>query len=72
MNPPFSHGRATAHLEAAASLLATDGRLVAILPASMINTSPLEGFSHNWSEVFEDQFEGTAVRVAILTAERPQ
>ncbi|MGI0637923.1 DUF4942 domain-containing protein [Pseudomonas aeruginosa] len=72
MNPPFSHGRAAAHLEAAASLLATDGRLVAILPASMINTSPLEGFSHNWSEVFEDQFEGTAVRVAILTAERSQ
>ncbi|MEX6780338.1 DUF4942 domain-containing protein [Pseudomonas aeruginosa] len=72
MNPPFSHGRAAAHLEAAASLLATDGRLVAILPASMINSSPLEGFNHNWSEVYEDQFEGTSVRVAILTAERCQ
>ncbi|WP_121498146.1 DUF4942 domain-containing protein [Pseudomonas aeruginosa] len=70
MNPPFSHGRAGAHLEAAASLLAADGRLVAILPASMINSTPLDGFKHVWSEVFEDQFEGTSVRVAILTAER--
>lgn len=70
MNPPFSKGRALAHLQAAASLLAQDGRLVAILPASMIGTSPLEGFDHDWSDVYVDQFEGTAVRVVILTAER--
>jgi hypothetical protein len=70
MNPPFSKGRALAHLQAASSVLRSDGRLVAILPASMINTSPLTGFSHTWSDVFEDQFEGTCVRVAILTAVR--
>lgn len=68
MNPPFSKGRALAHLKAASGMLTTDGRLVAILPASMINTTPLEGFEHEWSEVFVDQFEGTAVRVVILTA----
>lgn len=70
MNPPFSKGRAVAHLQAAASLLADDGRLVAILPASMVNTQPVDGFHHSWSDVFEDQFEGTAVKVSILTATR--
>lgn len=70
MNPPFSKGRALAHLKAASSLLKPHGRVVAILPASMINTAPLEGFEHYWSDVFEDQFEGTSVRVAILTATR--
>jgi hypothetical protein len=69
LNPPFSKGRALAHLQAAASLLTTDGRLVAILPASMVNTRPLSGFVHDWSEVFVDQFEGTCVRVVILTVE---
>ncbi|WP_116892919.1 DUF4942 domain-containing protein [Pseudomonas savastanoi] len=70
MNPPFSKGRALAHIIAAASLLAEDGRLVAILPASMTGTQPLEGFSHDWSEAYVDQFEGTSVRVVILTASR--
>lgn len=70
MNPPFSKGRALAHLVAASTLLDPAGRLVAILPASMINTTPLDGFDHEWSEVFTDQFEGTTVRVAILTAKR--
>lgn len=69
MNPPFSKGRALAHLEAASSLCAANGRIVAILPASMVNTTPLDGFDHDWSEVFVDQFEGTAVRVVILTAQ---
>jgi hypothetical protein len=70
MNPPFSLGRANAHLQAAASLLPSDGRLVAILPASMAHTHPLECFEHVWSQVYTDQFEGTAVRVVILTAQR--
>jgi len=68
MNPPFSKGRALAHLKAASTLLMPLGRIVAILPASMINTQPLDGFDHQWSDVYVDQFEGTAVRVAILTA----
>lgn len=70
MNPPFSKGRALAHLVAAASLIAENGRLVAILPASMKETQPLDGFQHDWSEPYVDQFEGTSVRVAILTAYR--
>ena len=69
MNPPFSKGRALAHLQAAATVLSPRGRIVAILPASMINTTPLEGFTHTWSEVYVDQFEGTSVRVVILTAD---
>lgn len=70
LNPPFSKGRALAHLLAAASLCAPHGRVVAILPASMVNTTPLIGFDHDWSGVYVDQFEGTAVRVVILTAQR--
>lgn len=35
MNPPFSEGRALAHLNAAASLVKPAGRLAAVLPASM-------------------------------------
>nr|WP_192963524.1 DUF4942 domain-containing protein [Pseudomonas fluorescens]CEK42377.1 hypothetical protein PQBR57_0424 [Pseudomonas fluorescens SBW25] len=70
MNPPFSKGRALAHIVAASSLLKSNGRIVAILPSSMINSSPLPGFEHEWSEVFVDQFEGTAVRVSVLTATR--
>jgi len=70
MNPPFSKGRAKAHLCAASRLLKEDGRLVAILPASMLNTAPLEGIRHDWSEVYSDQFEGTAVSVVILTASK--
>jgi len=70
MNPPFSKGRAKEHLLAAERCLADGGKIVAILPGSMINSAPLPGFKHNWSEILEDQFVGTGVRVAILVAEK--
>lgn len=68
MNPPFSKGRALAHLQAASTLISREGKIVAILPASMVNKQPLDGFDHEWSEIYVDQFEGTSVRVVILTA----
>ena len=72
MNPPFAGGRARAHLEAAASLLAAGGRLVAILPASLRGRDDLlQGMEHRWSQVFEDRFPGTSVRVAVLVATWP-
>lgn len=70
MNPPFSEGRWQAHLEHAASMLAADGRLVAILPASAKGKPVLEGFDHQYSAVLENQFAGTSVDVVILAAQR--
>jgi len=70
MNPPFSDGRATLHLEAAASLLRANGRLVAILPGSMRGKDLLPGFSHEWHGPYTDQFDGTGVVVTMLVAQR--
>jgi len=70
MNPPFSEGRWHAHLQHAASMLAADGRLVAILPASAKGKPVLEGFDLQWSAIMENQFAGTSVDVVILAAQR--
>ncbi|MBA3904610.1 MAG: restriction endonuclease subunit M, partial [Rhodocyclaceae bacterium] len=70
MNPPFSEGRAVAHLEAAARLVSPNGRLVAILPGSMRNADLLPGFKARWSSPIEGAFAGTGVTVAILIADR--
>lgn len=70
MNPPFSDGRWQRHIEAAASLLAAGGRLVAIVPASARGKAVLPGLTCTWSSVIENAFPGTSVAVVILTAER--
>lgn len=70
MNPPFSQGRAEAHVRAAARLLKPGGRLVAILPASMRGSSVVEGMPARWSEVFANEFSGTSVSVAIYVTDR--
>ena len=70
MNPPFSEGRAIAHLEAAARLVSPNGRLVAILPGSMHNTDPLPRFKTRWSSPIDGAFAGTGVTVTILVADR--
>lgn len=68
MNPPFSEGRWQAHLQHAATMLAPSGKLVAILPASAKGKLLLEGFDHQYSAVFKNEFAGTTVDVVILTA----
>lgn len=68
MNPPFSEGRAAAHVQAAALLVAPAGVLVAIMPASARNKFVLDGFDCSWSPVYSNEFAGTSVSVAILTA----
>lgn len=70
MNPPFSEGRWQAHIQHAASMLADDGRLVAILPASAKGKALLEEFDHEYSPVLENQFAGTGIGVVILSAIR--
>lgn len=70
MNPPFDQGRWQAHLESAASLLKTGGRLVAILPASAKARNPLSGWNCAWHGPFDNAFPGASVSVVILVAER--
>lgn len=70
MNPPFANGRALQHVERAASLLASNGRIVAVLPASMRGNDVLPGWSHVWSDSFAGEFAGTGVSVAVVSIER--
>ncbi|WP_228303695.1 DUF4942 domain-containing protein [Klebsiella aerogenes] len=71
MNPPFSEGRALAHLQAAASLTKIGSRIVAVLPAGMRNKEVLpDDWSCTWSEPRSGEFTGTSVSVVILSAER--
>lgn len=71
MNPPFSQGRAVAHLEAAARMVKPGGRLVAILPASMRGKDALPGWALEWSDVIHNEFEGTGVSVVIASGWAP-
>lgn len=70
MNPPFSEGRAKAHVEAAAALVKKGGRLVAILPSGMRNKDILPGWDLDWSQVYDNEFDGASVSVVILKADR--
>jgi hypothetical protein len=70
MNPPFSEGRAQAHVEAAANRVKPGGRLVAILPASMRNKFTLPGFDVSWSAQFDNEFAGASVSVSIMEARK--
>lgn len=71
MNPPFSEGRAVAHVTKALSLLAPGGRLVAILPPSSKNQLKLDGYKASWSGMRDNLFDNTTVSVVILTVDKP-
>jgi hypothetical protein len=66
MNPPYSEGRWQAHLQHAFKFLASDGVLVAILPASAKGKELIKGAKHEFSRVYENEFQGTSVRVIIV------
>lgn len=72
LNPPFANNRATLHLQAAAGLLKADGRLVAILPASLRGKDLLPGWSMEWHGPFENEFDCTNVTVVALVAKPPK
>lgn len=69
LNPPFSKGRARAHLDAASECVAPGGRLVAILPASLRGIG-IDGFACSSSEVIAGAFADASVSVFVLTAKR--
>lgn len=71
MNPPFSEGRALAHLQAAAKLVKPSGRIVAVLPASTKGKDVLPGWCVEWSKVYAGEFAGTSVSVVIAHAANP-
>lgn len=73
MNPPFSGNRAALHVRCAAERwLASGGRLVAILPASLKGKELMPGMRHTYSKVLSDQFKHTGVSVTILTLDKPE
>ena len=72
MNPPYSEGRAVAHLNAAAALVKDGGRLAAILPAGSDRQNLLPGWDCRWSGVHQGMFTGTGVSVVRLVAYKPE
>jgi hypothetical protein len=70
MNPPFSKGQASSHLIHASKFLTNDGRICAILPASLRGKEIVPDFHHEYSQVIEDAFDGTKVSVVICVLER--
>lgn len=71
MNPPFSENRWQAHLMAAAGLVMSGGRLVAILPASAKGKDLMpHDWTCEWSQIYSNEFAGTSVSVVILAANR--
>lgn len=69
MNPPFSEGRARAHVDHACSLLSPGGRLVAVVPLSAMSRWQFNDTPHlevSWQGAFERQFEGTEVSVTVV------
>lgn len=69
MNPPFSDGRAVAHVKHAASMLSFVGVLVAILPASNKGKILVDGMKHEWSNIYRDMFKDASVGVVLLKLE---
>lgn len=67
MNPPYSEGRAMAHLERALTMLAPGGRLVAVLPESFKRRA-ITGDGH-WLQTFNNEFTGTSISVAIYVVD---
>ena len=70
MNPPFSEGRWTAHVKAAAEMVKPGGRLVSILPASAKSSGLLADWDVQWHGPFDNEFAGTGVSVVILVAQK--
>lgn len=69
MNPPFDRGRWRAHVEHAANLTASGGRLVALLPEGARQASGLlPGWSVEWRDAVP--FPGTSIRVVMMIARK--
>jgi len=65
MNPPFSQGRAKAHVEHATGFLRNKGVLVTVCPSSM-HSMEIAGFKVKNMGIYENMFDGTAISIVIL------
>lgn len=68
MNPPFDRGQWAAHVEHAAGMLKTGGRLVAVLPSGARERDFLPGLAKSWEGPFDNAFADASVSVVILIA----
>lgn len=68
-NPPFDQGRWLAHIEHAATLLATGGKLCAILPAGALGKVIVPGRKHRYHGPYSNEFAGTSVAVVMVEIE---
>ena len=66
MNPPFSEGRWQAHIQHAYELLASGGRMAAVIPSSAKGKELLPGCKYH--DVFD--FPGTSIQVVLMTASK--
>lgn len=67
MNPPYSIGRSTAHLEAAFSLLDNKGMLVALVTEAVARKFVAPGFEKEIEVVSYEEFKGVSVDLCIMT-----
>ena len=70
MNPPFSEGRSREHLEAAVSILDSNGRIVALVTESVAERFNPKGFDKKIEVLDANEFKGVSVDLAILTLEK--
>lgn len=70
MNPPFSEGRAKAHVLHAIGLLAKGGKLVAIVPSSHRGYFDKQGFRVTYSDDIKNAFADASVTVILVTIEK--
>lgn len=69
MNPPFSLGRAEAHVEAALTLLDNNGTLVALVPSAVANklANTHTGMKVDIEPLSQDAFRGVSIELSIMT-----
>lgn len=69
MNPPFSESRWQIHLDAAISIC--NKRIVCVLPSGAQNKfNAPNGWNIRYSEVYENEFMGTAINTVIAVLEK--
>lgn len=71
MNPPFNNGECIRHVKHAMRFMKKGGILVTVLPCTYKESIQVfDGCTVEWSDVYEDQFDNTDIRVVLLKLER--
>lgn len=70
MNPPFSEGRAKYHVETAAGLLVSGGKLVSVVPVGCKDKIAVEGCTVRYTQVFKRAFANASVDTLLVIIEK--